>query len=325
MRRPRRRLSRLHAGVGSCSARLSGPRSTRWDSVRPATRWSGSASVLLSLAAFFQYALRASDSVSRRSRPRPRRLANGPSPHLGRRPGRPSASRSSFPSTSRSTRPEPRPPRCGCRAASGGRLSASFLRGAVGVGALGLAAMLALGVFPAVRRRHLPAGAVPSARVRARIPARASAGSAHRRRCSTPAPASARSSWGRSSRADPGVSDPARPLLPVCAWIALAMLAVLERHHLNYPYFVVPAAVVLLARWIQRSAPDRLAGSLAAGAIVDGFRARPRRPDSSARDRRRDPAARVTRRTRLPSPLRGAPGERSSALRSGRSSRAPPR
>jgi len=67
------------------------------------------------------------------------------------------------------------------------------------------------------------------------------------------------------------VSDPARALLPVSAWIALAMLAVLERQHLNYPYFAVPAAVLLVARWIRRSAPDRLAGSLASGTVVAGF------------------------------------------------------
>jgi hypothetical protein len=67
------------------------------------------------------------------------------------------------------------------------------------------------------------------------------------------------------------VPDAARSLPPICAWLALAMIAVLERRHWNYAYFVVPAGVLLLARWIRRSSPDRLAGNLAAGAVVAGF------------------------------------------------------
>jgi hypothetical protein len=69
------------------------------------------------------------------------------------------------------------------------------------------------------------------------------------------------------------LSDAARPLTPVCAWIAFAMAAVFERRHLNYPYFAVPAAAVLLGRWIRRSASDRVAGKLAAGILVLGFAA----------------------------------------------------
>jgi len=67
------------------------------------------------------------------------------------------------------------------------------------------------------------------------------------------------------------VPDAARALPPVCAWIALAMLAVLERQHLHYPYFAVPALVVLLARWTRGAAADRTIGNLAAATVVGGF------------------------------------------------------
>jgi hypothetical protein len=68
-----------------------------------------------------------------------------------------------------------------------------------------------------------------------------------------------------------GLPDSARPLPPICAWIAFAMMAVLERRHMNYPYFAVPAGVVLLGRWIRRSPSDRVAANLAAAALVGGF------------------------------------------------------
>jgi len=147
---------------------------------------------------------------------------------------------------------------------------ASFLRGAAGVGALGLAAMLALGVFPEfvdVTFRLVPSLLPVYAHG---FPSAFPLGPA------SPAMLYACAGLGvlllgALLPRGPRVPDPARPLVPVCAWIALAMLAVMERHHFNYPYFVVPAAVVLLARWIRRSAPDRLAGSLASGAIVAGF------------------------------------------------------
>jgi hypothetical protein len=57
----------------------------------------------------------------------------------------------------------------------------------------------------------------------------------------------------------------------VSAWIAVSTLAVLERQHLNYPYFVVPTLVVLVARWIRQTATNRLAANLAAFGIVGGF------------------------------------------------------
>jgi hypothetical protein len=65
--------------------------------------------------------------------------------------------------------------------------------------------------------------------------------------------------------------DPARALVPVAAWIAAAMLSVLERQHVNYPYLAVPAFVVLLALWIRSAAPDRLAGGLAAASVIAAF------------------------------------------------------
>ena len=147
---------------------------------------------------------------------------------------------------------------------------ASFLRGAAGVGALGLAAMLALGVFPEfvdVTFRLVPSLLPVYAHG---FPSAFPLGPA------SPAMLYACAGLGvlllgALLPRGPRVPDPARPLVPVCAWIALAMLAVMERHHFNYPYFVVPAAVVLLARWIRRSAPDRLAGSLASVAIVAAF------------------------------------------------------
>jgi hypothetical protein len=67
------------------------------------------------------------------------------------------------------------------------------------------------------------------------------------------------------------VPDAARALVPVSAWIAAAMLSVLERRHVNYPYFVVPALVVLLALWIRSEARDGLVGTLAAASVVAAF------------------------------------------------------
>jgi hypothetical protein len=47
------------------------------------------------------------------------------------------------------------------------------------------------------------------------------------------------------------VSEESRAVLPVLAWIVLAMLSVFERQHVGYPFFGVPVALILLARWVR--------------------------------------------------------------------------
>jgi hypothetical protein len=47
-------------------------------------------------------------------------------------------------------------------------------------------------------------------------------------------------------------------MLPVLAWIVLAMLSVLERHHVGYPFFGIPIASLLLLRWISGHRPWRI-------------------------------------------------------------------
>jgi len=65
------------------------------------------------------------------------------------------------------------------------------------------------------------------------------------------------------------VSDRARPVLPVLAWLVLSMLSVAERRHVGYTSFMIPAALVLLARWFSapwRARPLRIAA--AAGVLA---------------------------------------------------------
>jgi len=53
----------------------------------------------------------------------------------------------------------------------------------------------------------------------------------------------------------PRVGSRARAMLPVLAWLVLAMLSVLERQHVGYPFFVLPAALVLAGRWFVGRRP----------------------------------------------------------------------
>jgi hypothetical protein len=147
---------------------------------------------------------------------------------------------------------------------------ASLLRGALTVGGAGALALLALGVLPEFAR--VTFGFLPSL-----LPAYAQGfppalplGSG------TAATLYAAAGLGVLLLGTllPGgkrIPESARALPPVCAWIAAAMLAVLERQHLNYPYLAVPALVVLLGRWIRGAAPDRAMGNLAAATVVGGF------------------------------------------------------
>ncbi len=63
------------------------------------------------------------------------------------------------------------------------------------------------------------------------------------------------------------VSDPARAALPVLAWLVLSMLSVAERRHVGYVSMMIPAALVLLARWFSapgRARPVRIAAAACA-------------------------------------------------------------
>ncbi|MFY9551569.1 MAG: hypothetical protein WAU32_10490, partial [Thermoanaerobaculia bacterium] len=67
------------------------------------------------------------------------------------------------------------------------------------------------------------------------------------------------------------VSDGARAALPVLTWIVLAMLSVLERQHVGYPFFAVPAALVLLGRWFRAPGAARRLRTALAAASLFGF------------------------------------------------------
>jgi hypothetical protein len=47
----------------------------------------------------------------------------------------------------------------------------------------------------------------------------------------------------------PRLGTRGRALAPVLAWFLAAVLSVIERHHFEYPAFVLPLVVVLVARW----------------------------------------------------------------------------
>ena len=53
----------------------------------------------------------------------------------------------------------------------------------------------------------------------------------------------------------PRVGPRIRALLPICAWVVVAMLSVIERQHVGYVFMVVPIAMLLTARWIRRRRP----------------------------------------------------------------------
>jgi len=63
----------------------------------------------------------------------------------------------------------------------------------------------------------------------------------------------------------PRVGARARGLLPVLAWIGVAMLSVIERHHVVYPLLAVPVCLLLLHRWARGWGRWTSAGSLASG------------------------------------------------------------
>jgi hypothetical protein len=53
----------------------------------------------------------------------------------------------------------------------------------------------------------------------------------------------------------PAVGSRARGMLPVLAWVLLAMLSVLERQHVVYAFFLVPLGLLLVARWCRGPRP----------------------------------------------------------------------
>ena len=53
----------------------------------------------------------------------------------------------------------------------------------------------------------------------------------------------------------PGVGPRARSVLPICAWVVLSMLSVLERWHTGYGALIVPIGLLLLARWLRGGRP----------------------------------------------------------------------
>lgn len=53
----------------------------------------------------------------------------------------------------------------------------------------------------------------------------------------------------------PAVGGKARPLLPVLAWVIAAMVSVVERRHIGYPFFLVPLALLLTIQWFRGARP----------------------------------------------------------------------
>jgi len=49
----------------------------------------------------------------------------------------------------------------------------------------------------------------------------------------------------------PRVGPRIRALLPVCAWVFVAMLSLIERQHVGYAFMVVPIGLLLLERWAR--------------------------------------------------------------------------
>ena len=70
----------------------------------------------------------------------------------------------------------------------------------------------------------------------------------------------------------PRVGTRARAALPVVAWAVAAMPSVLERWHVEYPLFVVPVGLLLLARWAGGdrpwTSPFRLVPPVVIGAVA---------------------------------------------------------
>ena len=53
----------------------------------------------------------------------------------------------------------------------------------------------------------------------------------------------------------PAVGHGARSVLPICAWVVISMLSVLERRHTGYGGLIVPIGLLLLARWLRGGRP----------------------------------------------------------------------
>jgi len=64
------------------------------------------------------------------------------------------------------------------------------------------------------------------------------------------------------------ISDRARAALPVLAWIVASMLSVAERRHVGYTSYLIPAALVLLARWLWAPGTERPLRALAASGAL---------------------------------------------------------
>ncbi len=68
--------------------------------------------------------------------------------------------------------------------------------------------------------------------------------------------------------AGPRVGHRARAMLPLLGWILAAMLSVVERQHVGYPFFAVPVALVLMLRWLRGGGSSRTPRALASAAAL---------------------------------------------------------
>ena len=66
----------------------------------------------------------------------------------------------------------------------------------------------------------------------------------------------------------PVVGSRARVTVPLFAFLLLAMLSVIERRHINYPFFMVPLALVLALRWLRGRRPGFHWRAVAAGGAL---------------------------------------------------------
>ncbi len=66
----------------------------------------------------------------------------------------------------------------------------------------------------------------------------------------------------------PRVGARARAMLPLFAWVVLAMLSVLERNHLEYALFCVPVGLILLQRWVRGWRPWTSPRAMASGTLL---------------------------------------------------------
>ncbi len=64
------------------------------------------------------------------------------------------------------------------------------------------------------------------------------------------------------------ISEKGRALVPFLVWFLSATLSVIERHHIGYPMFIVPVAIVLGARWVAGEGESVLRRGAAALLLV---------------------------------------------------------